>query len=244
MTQEAVMLDKSDWDASASSPAITRPGAEIFIVDDEPMIGDLLNGVFSSEGYRVTTFSDGEAFNAVTRSRAPPACVVLDFLMPRRSGLDILRDVNAHNYAAPIVIMSGIVSVPMAVEAIRSGAFDVIEKPFAIGRIVKCVRGAIDACVQHRMSSRNYRDLWTNGSAHQGLTLREAEVLDLILDAASNKEAAQHLGISPRTIEIHRAHIMAKLGAKNTADLVRIALAKQRYRATRQKGRLRSQLGI
>ena len=228
MTQEAVMLDKSDWIASASSSAITRPGAEIFIVDDEPIISELLNEVFSSEGYQVTTFIDGEAFKAVAQSREPPACVVLDFLMPRRSGLDILRDIDAHNYAAPIVIMSGIVSVSMAVEAIKSGAFDIIEKPFAIGRIVECVRSAIGANVRHRTSARNYGDLSTNGSGYQRLTLREAEVLDLILDAASNKEAAEHLGISPRTIEIHRAHIMAKLGAKNTADLVRIALAMQR----------------
>jgi two-component system response regulator FixJ len=221
------MLDKSTWDAGASSPAITSARAELFVVDDEPIIGDLLNEVFCSEGYKVTTFSEGEAFSAVARSRAPPACVVLDFLMPHRSGLDILRDIDAHNYAAPIVVMSGIVSISMAVEAIKSGAFDIIEKPFAIGRIVECVRNAIVASTRNRETTNNHLNLWTNGSGCQRLTRREAEVLSHILGAASNKEAAQHLGISPRTIEVHRAHIMAKLGAKNAADLVRIALSKQ-----------------
>jgi len=216
------MLNKSNRDASANSTAIVMPrDPEIFIVDDEPIIGDLLNEVFSSEGYQVTAFSDGEAFNAVARSRAPPACVVLDFLMPRRSGLDVLRDIDAHNYAAPIVVMSGIASIPMAVEAIKSGAFDIIEKPFAIGAIVKCVRDAIVASMRQRMTTNNYKNLWTNGSGDRRLTPREEEVLGQILDAASNREAAQHLGISPRTIEIHRAHIMAKLGAKSPSGNIK-----------------------
>ena len=181
----------------------------------------------------MTTFSDGEAFNAVARSRPPPACVVLDFLMPHRSGLDILRDIDAQNYAAPIVVMSGIVSIPMAVEAIKSGAFDIIEKPFAIASIVECVRNAIVSCTRNRETVNNHANLWTTSSGCQRLTRREAEVLGHILNAAYNREAAQHLGFSPRTVEIHRADIMAKLGAKNTADLVRIALSKQRYRAGR-----------
>ncbi len=97
--------------------------------------------------------------------------------------------------------------------------------------LVQRARGAISACVRHRVSTSNYRNQWADGSGSQRLTLREAEVLDLIMDAASNKEAAQHLGIGRRTIEVHRAHIIAKLGAKNAADLVRIALSKERDQA-------------
>jgi len=230
------MLRKISLDASTSSAAAERASfsaaqltpfdAEIFIVDDDPMIGDLLNGVFSAEGYQVTTFSDGEAFKAVARSRTPPACVILDFFMPGRSGLDILKDIHAHDYAAPIIVMSGRAGIPMAVEAIKSGAFDFIEKPFALGTIVERVREVIVARMQHRTTGNNSEKLRAKFSGDQPLTLREAEVLAEIVEAASNKEAAQHLGISPRTIEVHRAHIMAKLGAKNTADLVRIALAK------------------
>src|ERR1700677_310918 len=108
-------------EASESAPAVrvTRQRTEIFIVDDEPLIVNLLHEVFSSEGYQVTTFNDGESFNTVARSRAPPACIVLDFLMPGRSGLDILKDIDAHNYAAPIIVISGMVSISMAVDAIK-----------------------------------------------------------------------------------------------------------------------------
>jgi two-component system response regulator FixJ len=227
------MLDKTKLDARARSSmtehasfsATQMPfGAEIFVVDDDPMIGDLLNEAFSSEGYQVTTFSDGEIFKIVAQTRAPPACIILDFIMPGRSGLDILKDIDAHNYAAPIIVMSGMAGIPMAVEAIKSGAFDFIEKPFALGAIVGLVREVIIARTRHRMTGNNCESLRAKLSGGQPLTLREAEVLAEIVEAASNKEVAQHLGISPRTIEVHRAHIMAKLGAKNTADLVRIAL--------------------
>jgi two-component system, LuxR family, response regulator FixJ len=228
------MLSKSNQEASASSAMaerasvspiqITPLGAEIFIVDDDPMIGDLLNGVFSSEGYRVTTFGDGDAFIAVARSRVPPACLIIDFLMPGRSGLDILQDIDAHNYAAPVIVMSGMGGIPMAIEAIKNGAFDFLEKPFALDAVVERVRYVIVAWMRHRMIGIS-ENLETKFPNCQPLTLREVQVLAEIVEAASNREAAQRLGISPRTIEVHRAHIMTKLGAKNTADLVRIALA-------------------
>jgi len=225
------MLDKTSLDASALFPSIQKTpyGAEIFIIDDDPMIGDLLGAVFSSEGYQVTTFTDGEEFNTVAQSRAPPACVILDFLMPGRSGPDILKDIHAHNYAAPIIVMSGMAGIPMAVEAIKSGAFDFIEKPFALGAIVERVSDAIVAWTRHRSNGNNRESLRTKFPGCRALTLREAEVLAEIVGAASSRETAQHLGISPRTVDIHRAHIMTKLGARNTADLVRIALSSQQY---------------
>jgi two-component system, LuxR family, response regulator FixJ len=224
------MLDKSSLDAGANSPGIqiTPPGAELYIVDDDPMIGDLLSGVFSSEGYQVTTFTDGEEFSTAARSRAPPACIILDFFMPGRSGLDILKDIHARNYVAPIIVMSGMAGIPTAIEAIKSGAFDFIEKPFALGAIVERVSDAIVAWT-HRTNGDNRESLPTKFPGCRALTLREAEVLAEIVGAASNKEVAQYLGISPRTVDIHRAHIMTKLGAKNTADLVRIALASKQY---------------
>lgn len=228
------MLDKTSRDARLNSPAIqrTRSDAELFIVDDDPIICDLLSATFSSEGYQVTTFTDGEEFNSVARSRAPPACVILDFIMPGSSGPDILKEIHAPSYAAPIIVMSGMAGIPTAVEAIKSGAFDFIEKPFALAVLVERVSNAIAAWTQHRMNGSSREHLWTKLSVCRPLTLREAEVLAEVVGAASNKEVAQHLGISPRTVDIHRAHIMAKLGAKNTADLVRIALTIQRDRAT------------
>jgi FixJ family two-component response regulator len=130
----------------------TPTSAELFVVDDDPMIGDLLSATFSSEGYLVTTFTDGEEFNSVARSRPPPACIILDFLMPGRSGLDILKDIHACGCAAPIIVMSGMAGTPMAVEAIKNGAFDFIEKPFVLSVLVERVGNAIAAWPQHRMS--------------------------------------------------------------------------------------------
>ena len=94
---------------------------EIFVVDDNPAICDFLNVAFTAEGYRVTSFGDGEEFKAIARSRTPPACVILDVLLPARSGLDILKDVDAPSYAAPFIVMLGIAGVPAAVEAIKTG---------------------------------------------------------------------------------------------------------------------------
>jgi two-component system response regulator FixJ len=201
---------------------------EIFVVDDDPTISDLLNMAFSSEGYRVTSFSDGEEFNAVARLRAP-ACIILDVFMPGRSGLDILKDINAHNYAAPIIVMSGMASISIAVDAVKNGAFDIIEKPFTLESIVARVREVTDVWTRRRAIGHNSEIPSMEFPGCQRLTQREAEVLVEITAAASNKEAGCHLGISPRTIEVHRGRIMMKLGAKNAADLVRIVLTKPHH---------------
>ena len=233
------MLDKAGLEArarssNAAAASVPSPhngvvGAEIFIVDDDPMIRELLNTALSSAGYRVTSFSDVEAFCAAARSRAPPACVVLDVLMPGCSGSNVLKEIGAHNYAAPIIAMSRRGGIPTVVEAIRNGAFDFIQKPFAAGAIVDRVRDVIAAWTRHRLDGADGEILAAEFPGRETLTVREAEVLAEIIAAASNKEAGQHLRISPRTIEVHRAHIMTKLGAKNTADLVRIALTDRQH---------------
>ena len=232
------MLDKRNLDtgtrllkralASRTTERTYVVSDEIFVVDDDPIICDFLTQVFSSEDYRVTRFGDGEEFEAAVRSRAPPACVILDVLLPGQSGLDILKDAGAHNYAAPFIVMSGTGAIPAAVEAIKIGAFDFVEKPFSRGTILERVRGVVGAWARLRSTGNNLTVPSNKFCGGQLLTQREEEVLAEILAAASNKEAAQHLGISPRTIEVHRAHIMLKLGAKNAVDLVRIAMSDRR----------------
>lgn len=190
----------------------------IYIVDDDPAVRDALSVLFSLEGYIVETFSDGDTF-VNSALKAVPACVMLDVHMPGRSGIEILKALNAEDYPAPIFIISGQGDIPMAVEAIRNGAFDFIEKPFAADTILERVRESILAMRQ--------RQTRASAPAFQGsdlLTRREQEVLKEITDGASNKEAGRSLGISPRTVEVHRARIMEKLGARNAADLVRIVL--------------------
>lgn len=199
---------------------------EIIIVDDDPAVRDALSVVFSLEGFHVTSFGDGQSLLTAARARTP-SCIILDVHMPGRSGLDILRELNAQDYGAPIFIISGQGDIPMAVEAIKSGALDFIEKPFNADTVVSRVRQAIEAWARRRQSdSTDVLSLSFPG--RDSLTPREREVLAQIAAGASNKEAGRHLGISPRTIEVHRARIMEKLGAKNAADLVRIVMSESR----------------
>ena len=190
---------------------------EIFIVDDDPAVGSALGFTLGLEGYQVSAFADGESFLLVARQRLP-ACVILDIYMPGRSGLQILRDLDAHSYGAPILIMSAHGDIPTAVDAIKNGAFDFIEKPFDRDELVERVRGAIAARARWRTGDGEFRDL---------LTPRECDVLEQIASGASNKEAGKRLGISWRTVEVHRARVMEKPGAKNAADLVRIVLSRR-----------------
>ncbi len=198
---------------------------EVFIVDDDWAVGDALSIVLSLEGYRPKTFAEGQAFLAAARARTP-ACIILDVHMPGRSGLDILKDLNAQDYPAPILIISGQGDIPMAVEAIKHGAVDFIEKPFDAETVVTRVRDVTTAWVRRRDGGRDLDATLTYFPGHDLLTPREREVLTQIRAGASNREAGRQLGISSRTIEVHRARIMEKLGAKNAADLVRIVSTK------------------
>jgi FixJ family two-component response regulator len=202
------------------------PPEEIFIVDDDPSVRDALSVVFSLEGYRVTSFSEAASFLGAAQLTTP-ACVLLDVHMPGLSGLDVLKKLNAQHYAAPIFIISGQADIPMAIDAIKHGALDFIEKPFDANTVVARVREAIEAWV--RRAENGHGDTLPHQFLGQDLlTPREREVLGQIAGGASNKEAGRKLGISPRTIEVHRARIMEKLGAKNAADLVRIVLSEGR----------------
>jgi two-component system, LuxR family, response regulator FixJ len=203
-----------------------QPSREIFIVDDDPMVRDVLSEVFAQAGYQAVSFVDGASFIAAARERIP-ACVILDIFMPGRSGLEILKDLDASNYPAPIFVASGRGDIPSAVEAIKNGAFDFIEKRLDAETLVERVGDAIKA----RSQRQNHNGSETLSQSFPGcdlLTRREREVLALIAASATNREAATSLGISQRTVEIHRAHIMHKLGAKNSVDLARKVMRQER----------------
>jgi FixJ family two-component response regulator len=208
---------------------MTQEGAlpsEIFIVDDDPAALDLLSAVFRDEGFVVESFLDGNSFLAAAKERVP-AGVLLDVNLPGTSGLEVLQELKAQTYPAPIFIISGQGDIPTAVTAIKSGALDFIEKPFDTDAVVTRVREAITAWAR-RDTDGDPAPLLPQFPGRELLTPREREVLGQIAGGASNKEAGRHLGISPRTIEVHRARIMEKLGARNAADLVRIVLSEGR----------------
>ena len=209
------------------SSAETESLGEIFVVDDDPAIRDLLALLFSRRGYKVACFADGANLSNAMRTHSP-TCILLDVHIPGASGIDILKELNAQNHPAPVFIISGRGDIPMAVDAIKSGALDFIEKPFRGSEVVERVEEAIAA------DCRRKRE-WPRGPSYQfyfpgsePLTAREQEVLALLMTGATNKAAGKQLGISHRTIEIHRARIMEKLGAKSAADMIRIAITENR----------------
>ncbi|MBR0758140.1 response regulator transcription factor [Bradyrhizobium jicamae] len=203
------------------------PRGEIFVVDDDPAVRDTLSMVLSAAGYQVICFADGAALLSVARSRTP-SCILLDVHIPGKSGLDILRELHGEDYPAPIFMISGQGDIAMAVTAIKNGALDFIEKPFRGSEIVGRLNEAIDAYARRKGENSGSRIATLHFPGREPLTRREREVLEQFTSGASNKEAGRHLGISPRTIEDHRANIMKKLGARNAADLVRIVMTAQR----------------
>jgi FixJ family two-component response regulator len=202
-----------------------KPGTrgEIFVVDDDPAIRETLLMVLSARGYKVICFADGAALLALARSRTP-SCILLDVNIPGKSGLDILKELHGEDYPAPIFMISGQGDIAMAVSAIKNGALDFIEKPFRGSEIVGRLDEAIGAYAHRHAehAASNVASLHFPG--REPLTRREREVLERFASGASNKEAGRQLGISPRTIEDHRANIMKKLGARNAADLIRIVM--------------------
>jgi FixJ family two-component response regulator len=194
---------------------------EIFVVDDDPEARDALAALLINAGFRVTLFADGASVVNEARARTP-ACILLDLYMPGGSGLDILARLDVRRYAAPVIVVSGRSDVPDVVEAIKRGAFDYIEKHRARDTLVARVREAIAAVADRSVGLRVWDPPLPSFAGASSLTPREHEVLAQIVECASNKEAAAKLGISRRTVEIHRAHIMQKLGAKNSVDLMRI----------------------
>jgi two-component system response regulator FixJ len=207
---------------------------EVFIVDDDPLLRAALSMALSDEGFNVAGFVDGESFLNVTRWRTP-ACVLIDVQLPDCSGLELLKALDAPQYPAPIFVISGRGDIPTAVDAIRNGALDFIVKPFDPAMVAVRVRDAIQAW---QNLGQEDRALARDFHGHERLTRREWDVLKRIARGASNKEIGRELGISPRTVEVHRARIMEKVSAKNAADLMGIVLGRRGlHRPTSLNGR-------
>lgn len=192
---------------------------DIVVADEDPAVRDSLSAILRAEGFQVRVYRIAE-FLAVANATKPD-CVLLGVPAPGLGGLETLQALGGADYAAPIIIVAAQGSIPMAVSAIKAGAHDFLEKPLDGEMLVERIREAVSRHSKGRPSGHLPR-LRQGFPGAEMLTARELEVLDQIAGGASNKEAGRILGISPRTVEVHRARIMEKLGARNTADLMRI----------------------
>lgn len=192
----------------------------VHVIDDDEAVRDSLAMLLDAVGFSVTAYASATAF-LDRLDRAPSGCVVTDVCMPEVSGLDLLRRLSDRLAQFPVIVLTGEADVPMAVEALKSGARDFIEKPYPPEAVIKAVARALE-----RMQAETSREIQRAETARRiaALSARESEVLDGLLAGASNKEIARDLGISPRTVEAYRANLMMKMGADSLSELVRMAL--------------------
>jgi FixJ family two-component response regulator len=195
----------------------------VFVVDDDPAMRDSLRWLIESTGLQVETFGDAQTFLARIRPELP-GCLVLDVRMPGMSGLDLQAELGRRGIGLPTIVVTGHAEVPMAVRAVKAGAIDFIEKPFSDQLLLDRVRQGIEMDRQERDGRARRAEILRRMSL---LTQREREVLDLVVVGKANKEIAAALHLSPKTVEVHRAHVMEKMQASSVAELVRLALVAQ-----------------
>ncbi len=193
---------------------------EIHIVDDEPWVRDALSLLVRSVGYSARTYSSADEFVDRFAARAP-GCVLMDVRMPGTSGLEFLARWTRQGAGLPVIIMTGHGDVPMAVRAMKGGAFDFIEKPFNDQALLDRLA---DATAHTGRSVDRVAERTRAVARHALLSPREREVMAGIVEGRLNKTIASELGISVRTVEIHRAHLMDKMHARNLSALVRMAV--------------------
>ncbi|ANQ84544.1 response regulator transcription factor [Azoarcus olearius] len=192
------------------------PDQEIFIVDDDDALRDSLVWMLESSGYKVVAFDSAEAFLHAWHEGLA-GCLVLDVRMPGMSGLELFEELGRRRCTLPVIFITGHGDVPMAVAALKKGAADFIEKPFADREML----ALIEHCLQQERASRDKRRQEADTARRlEHLTQREREVLDLIIAGKLNKQIADVLGISIKTVEVHRARVMEKMGAHSLAELV------------------------
>lgn len=195
---------------------MTPPANEfIDIVDDEEAIRDALSFLMVSRGLRARGWASGEAFLAA-QPLEDSACVIMDVRMAGLSGPETYRKLQDTGSVVPVIFLTGHADVPIAVQALKAGAFDFVEKPFNDNQIVDLALSAIAAGRVALSEAETQRDL---SSRRATLSLREVEVMELMLTGAMNKQIADQLGTAIRTVEVHRGRVLSKMGVRNALEL-------------------------
>lgn len=192
----------------------------VYVLDDDEGMRHALTTLLATIGHRVIPFALPSEFLA-KHDPTQHGCVVLDIRMPEMSGLEVQKSLNKAGSILPVIFITGHGDVPMAVQAMKDGAFDFIQKPFREQDLVDRINHALQLDEENRKTVMKRADLQKRFDL---LTQREHQVLELIVDGRANKVIAIDLGLSERTVEIHRAHVMEKMGARSVAHLVKMTL--------------------
>ena len=196
------------------------PDKTVFVVDDDAAVRKGLRFLLRAAGYTVEAFPSAFSFLEDYDPRRG-GCLLLDVQMPRMTGLELQQQVNVRGWRIPVIFITGHGTVSLAIAAIKAGAFDFIEKPLREDALLECIERSLhwnDTAYEERLERARLE------ARAALLTTREREVLELVADGEPNKIIARHLGISFRTVELHRAHIIEKLQARGLSDLIRMAI--------------------
>jgi two-component system response regulator FixJ len=192
----------------------------VHVIDDDDALRDSLRFLLASAKFDVETYESAIAFLAAL-PRIKSGCIVTDVRMPRLSGIELLRRLKSMSIDLPVIVMTGHGDIALAVEAMKEGAIEFLEKPFDDEVLLKAVRVALD---RYGKEAKKYAEKAQIKERLNSLSQREREVLEGLIAGHPNKVIASNLKISPRTVEIYRAHVMTKMNADSLSDLVRMGL--------------------
>lgn len=194
--------------------------AIIYIVDDDDGMRRALTVLLTTVGYQAVAFARPADFLA-QYNQNHPGCLVLDVRMPEMSGLEVQQQLNRAGSMLPVIMITGHGDIPMAVQAMKDGAFDFLQKPFRDQELLDRINAALKQDAENRAMVARHAEVKRRLDS---LTPREREVMALVVDGRANKVIAVDLGLSERTVEIHRANVMEKMGARSVAHLVKMHL--------------------
>lgn len=202
---------------------LKKNGPVVYVVDDDDSMREALTLLLKTVGYNTASFDRPTEFLAKYDPNQH-GCVVLDVRMPEMSGLEVQQQLNRSGSLLPVILISGHGDIPMAVQAMKDGAFDFLQKPFRDQELIDRINAALKQDAENRETLQRHADLKRRA---ESLTAREREVMALVVDGKANKVIAIDLGLSERTVEIHRANVMEKMGARSIAHLVKMHLMLQ-----------------
>src|ERR1700681_2870182 len=197
---------------------MTDPDPIVFVVDDDASVRDAVKKLIASVGLRVETFESSREFLSRKRPEAP-GCLVLDVRLPDLGGLEFQRALAEANIYIPIIFITGHADVPMTVRAMKAGAVEFLTKPFRGQELLGAIQEAI---AKDRVAWSERAQMKELRASYDSLTVREKEVLRLVVSGLLNKQIGAELGTSELTVKTHRGHVMEKMGAQSLADLVRM----------------------